>query len=432
MITHPLAAALAVALTPAGSAPGDWPEFKGPSRTSTVEAVDSSFEWGEDGPEVLWRVATGPGYGGVAVVGDEVFMLDREIGERDVLRVRSLADGAELWSAGYEAAGRLNFPGSRTVPAVRGGLVVATGGFGHVTAFDREQRAIAWGLDLREEYGGEMPMFGYAAAPLVIGDMVVVPALGEEVGLVALDLESGRKVWATEPVGTSHSTPTLLELNGRRQLLFLSTTYPASGTDKAAETTITSFDPATGGVLWQVETLLTRIPIPGPVKVDDEHIFVTGGYRGGSTLIRIENEGDDEFYIDELFHIDRGAQTHAPLLYENHLYVLVNENWNYSRRRKEGGLLCLTLEGDEVWRTGDDPFFGRGNAILAGDKLLIQDGDNGVLRVVEATHEGYRQVAEANVFGTKDDRDRQMWAPMALADGLLLMRSQDELLCVKL
>jgi outer membrane protein assembly factor BamB len=261
---------------------------------------------------------------------------------------------------------------------------------------------------------------------------VIVAVLGDEVGLAALNLKTGEKIWTTGPLGTSHSTPTLLDLNGRQQVLFLSTNYQPSGTDKPAPTTITSIAPEDGTQLWQIETVLSRIPIPGPVKVDDEHIFVTGGYRGGSTLIRIENEGDEEFYIDELFHIERGAQTHAPLLFEDHLYLLVNENWNYSRRREEGGLLCLSLEGEELWRTGDNPFFGRGNAVLAGDKLLIQDGNNGVLRVVQATPDGYQQIAEANVFGAEDDRDRQMWAPMALTGGRLLMRSQDELLCVKL
>ena len=113
----------------------------------------------------------------------------------------------------------------------------------------------------------------------------------------------------------------------------------------------------------------------------------------------------------------------------------MNENWNDPRNlRKEGGLLCLGLDGKERWRTGDDPYFGRGSWVLAGDHLLLQDGKTGVLRVVEATGEGYRQVAEADLFGvgSEDRRDHQMWAPMALAGNRLLLRSQDELLCVQL
>ena len=52
--------------------------------------------------------------------------------------------------------------------------------------------------------------------------------------------------------------------------------------------------------------------------------------------------------------------------------------------------------------------------------------------MVKASPEGYEPVAEANLFGITDRRDHQMWAPMALAGNRLLLRSQDELLCVDL
>ena len=94
--------------------------------------------------------------------------------------------------------------------------------------------------------------------------------------------------------------------------------------------------------------------------------------------------------------------------------------------------VVIDPEGNEVWRTADDPFFGRGNAVLAGGHLLIQDGFNGVLRVSRATHEGYEQVAEADLFEKGDRNDHEMWAPMALANRMLLLRSKEELICVRL
>jgi hypothetical protein len=168
------------------------------------------------------------------------------------------------------------------------------------------------------------------------------------------------------------------------------------------------------------------------VQVDDERFFVTGGYRGGSSMMRLL-KSDGGYEVERLFRIERGAQVHNPIVDGEHIYLLVNENWNSERRRRaEGGLLCLSLEGKELWRTGADPYFGRGNAILAGDHLLIQDGYDGTLRVARATAAGYQQVAEANIFGIEDRGDHQMWAPMALAGSKLLMRSQDELVCVQL
>ena len=412
--------------------PTDWPEFQGPHRTGKIDVVDADFDWPEHGPGVVWAVPTGRGFGGAAIRDGEVFLFDREVGSQDILRVFDLTSGEEKWRVAYDAPGRLQYAGSRTVPSVQEGHVYTCGPFGQVTCFDRESHAIVWSVDLEEVYGGAMPGYGWTCSPLVIGDRVVVAALGEDVGLVAFERFTGEEAWVTEPVGRSHSAPVLMELLGKPQIVFLSTTGMAMGGNTASPNTISSFDPEWGDLLWQTETMLSLLPIPGPVRVDDERFFVTGGYRAGSTLMRIQKT-EDGFAFEELFHIERGAQVQLPILHDDHLYLLVNENWNHTRaRRKEGGLLCLSLDGDEVWRTADDPFFGRGNAVLVGDKLLIQDGTNGILRVARATPEGYQQIAEANIFGIDDRADHQMWAPMAISGRYLLLRSQEELLCVEL
>ncbi len=411
----------------------DWPQFGGPNRDHRVPALATKFEWGPEGPKVHWRTATGPGFGGPAVHGDEVFLFDCELGEMDVLRVFDLETGAEKWSEAYEAKGRLAFPGSRSVPAVTADAVYTAGGFGHVACFDRKTHEIRWMEHLEETYGGEDPGFGWSASPLMVDDLVVFAPLGADVGLVALDQKSGEERWVSDPVGLSHSTPALLTLLGEPQIVILATAEQATGNDQAAPMTITSIDPKSGATKWQHVLTLTRLPIPSAVQIDSERLFVTGGYRGGSTLLRIARKGDG-YAFEELFHCERGAQVHPPLLHGENLYLIVNENWNVETRsrRPEGGLLCLGLDGKERWRTGDAPNFGRGHALLAGEHLLIQDGYDGTLRVVAASPEGYRQVAEARLFGEPASRDAQMWAPMALAGQRLLLRSQDELLCVGL
>jgi len=212
----------------------------------------------------------------------------------------------------------------------------------------------------------------------------------------------------------------------------LSTVAQASGQDEAAPMTITGIDPDDGSTRWRHETTLSRLPIPGAVQIDEQRFFVTGGYRGGSTLLRIQKK-DGKYAFEELFHVERGAQVHLPVLHDGYLFLLVNENWTDPRNRQaEGGLLCLSLDGKEKWRTGDDPYFGRGCALLVDDTLVIQDGLSGVLRAVRATPDGYQQVGEVDLFDVGDRTDHQMWAPLAFAAGKLLMRSQDKLLCLKL
>ena len=421
------------ALHAGGDESTDWPQYMGPNRTNKVALEGVDFQWPEGGPEVVWRTEVGAGFAGVSVRDGEVYLLDREVGELDILRVLELETGADVWDAMYEAPGRLSYAGSRTVPAVSERYVYTVGGHGHVKCFDRESREEVWSTHLEEVYGGVIPGYGWSGSPLLVDDLVVVAAHGDEIGLVALDAKTGEEAWVTEPVGTSHATPVLMNLLGERQIVFVSTPPDnQQSLDQPGALTISAYDPEDGTVVWETETPGSPYPIPGPVQIDESRFFVTGGYRGGSSLMRIDKEGD-EYTFEVLFHIDRGSQLHNPILHEDHLYLLVNENWNEQRnRRAEGGLLCLDLNGEEVWRTKDDPYFGRGAMVLAGEHLLIQDGYNGVLRVARATPEGYDQVAEANLFGIDDTRDHQMWAAMALAGRLLLIRSQNELLCVRL
>ena len=423
---------LGMLLTPPQDSAAAWPRFMGPSGTGAVEVGELNFEWGEAGPEVLWRVELGEGFGGVAVDGDEVFLLDREVGEMDILRVLDAKTGADLWDQAYEAEGRLQYPGSRSVPTLVGDYVVTMGGHGDVACFNRKSRTLKWKLNVAEEFEGELPGYGWSNNPLVIGDMVVISVFGEDVGLVALDIATGEEIWATTPLGISHSTPVLFNLLGEEQILFLSAGEQTTPRGEVGQVTVSSFDPESGELNWDAVVKGSRYPIPCPMQIDGERFFITGGYRGGSSMLKLSKSGG-EYKLEEQFHIELGSQMYAPILRDGHLYYLVNENANHQRNlRKTGGLLCIDLEGKEKWRTGDDPFLGRGNWIMGGPYLFLQDGFNGSLVVCKASPEGYEELANFNVFGVTDRKDHENWAPMALVDGKLFLRSKNELACLNL
>jgi len=412
--------AISLLIFSGGLRAGDWPGFQGPSRDGTSKETGLRRSFPDAGPEVLWTVELGPGFGGAAVAGGEVFLFDRILSEQDVLRCLDLKTGQELWRYAYEAPGRLNYAGSRGVPAVTEDRIYNIGGFGQVCCVDRETHQLVWSVDLREEYDTDPPRWGYAQSPLVFEDLLLVTPLGDDHGVVALDRETGEEVWRSRGLGTSHSTPALLQLNGVLQLLMVT----------AGRTT--SFDPRTGRELWNTRALECSIPIPAPVRIDDERVFLTGGYGAGSALIDMQGSGD-ELKPYTAWKIARGSQVHPPLLIGKHLYLMANENDNHSpRKRSEGGLLCLDLEGQEQWRTGDSPYFGRGSMIYADGMLIIQDGFNGVLRLVEPSPEGFRPLAEANLFGITDTKDHELWGPLALSEGRLLMRGKEQLKCVDL
>lgn len=380
----------------------------------------------------VWKVELEPGYGGAAIDGDEVFVLDREAGEKDTLRVFDVDTGIERWSYSYPAPGRLDFPGSRTTPVVVGDLIYLCGSFGQVHCIDRHTRQPTWSVDLAGDCGGRQPDFGWAASPLVQGRLVILPALGEDVGLVAFNRFTGAMVWKTPALGRSQSAPVVVELLGEPVVLFLATEQLGTGSETPVPTTLTAFDPKNGAEQWQVTTLLTSVPIPPPVRVADDHVLVTGGYSSGSTLLRIQRHAEGVAF-EEVFHIKKGSQLHPPVVHDGHIYLLANENSNETpRRRHRGGLVCLDLTGKELWSTGNDPYFGLGHMLLLGDYLLIQDGQSGILRMCHATPQGYLPVATANVFESEPKARKRMWSRMARSNTTLIVRGETELLCVLL
>jgi outer membrane protein assembly factor BamB len=56
----------------------DWPRFLGPYGNSTSDQNGLLRSWPAGGPEVLWTVNVGIGYGGPVVKGGMVYLLDRD------------------------------------------------------------------------------------------------------------------------------------------------------------------------------------------------------------------------------------------------------------------------------------------------------------------------------------------------------------------
>ena len=59
----------------------DWPQFRGSHMIGKSSETGLLKEWPENGPAELWSVPLGSGYGGASIYGNEVFVLDREVGQ---------------------------------------------------------------------------------------------------------------------------------------------------------------------------------------------------------------------------------------------------------------------------------------------------------------------------------------------------------------
>ena len=426
---------------------GDWANFQGPHRIGISDETELNLDgWEKNPPKLLWEKELNEGFGGAAIVGDEVFLVDRDFEERDKLLCLSLKDGAEKWSFSFDFPGKLSFHGSRGVPLIEEDAVYFISGFGQVFRINRETHEADWMVPMREKYEVEVgtPKWGWAQSPVVVGDILIVPAMSETVGLVGFDKKTGKVLWETSPFGDSHSTPVVMNLQGVEQCVFIATKRDGDG---GVGTTI-SVDPQSGDVLWSTDLYFNKIPIPFPTKVTEELVFLTGGYGNGSCMVRVEKDGS-AWGVEKVFDMEQGTQVHPPFVIDEHIYFLANENANHKgEARKTGGLMCMDFDGTIKWHTGDQPFMGRGNMILVDGHLLIQDGEVGYLRVVKPSPEGYQEVGFFDAFGKKPEVDEQIakqegrdvikmpdfkfWSPMALSRGHLIVRGQDTLKCLDL
>ena len=104
-------------------------------------------------------------------------------------------------------------------------------------------------------------------------------------------------------------------------------------------------------------------------------------------------------------------------------------------------MVCMSMDGQIMWKTKRSPDFNKGSMILADGLILSSDGARS-LYLVEPNPSAFKQLASAVLFpegaaGSENDiasrvgGKNQNWAPMALADGKLLIRDQTQLKCVK-
>lgn len=408
---------LLLALSVTSAVAADWPWLYGPRRDHTSEQKGLLRTWPADGPKVLWTVPMNVGFGGPAVSGTEVYVLDRDEEVGDTLRVLDLASGKELWTLAYDAPGRFMFAGSRTTPTVDGEHVYTVGPMGDLHAINTKTRKPAWRTNIWKDFGGgaELPQWAIVQNPLIHGDLLIVAPQTAETGVVAYDKLTGALKWKSPALSgiPGYVTPSIVTVGGEDQLVMI--TGAAGRGRTARDGSVNGLDPRTGRLLWTYTDWQCIIPVPQAVDAGDGRVLVTGAYGAGTVMLQIEKKGD-AYSVSELYkNPDFGAHTQPPVLHDGHFYS------HYTINERSDGLVAMSMDGQIKWKTDQQPPFVRGGMILADGLLLMTDG-NTKLYLVEPSPAGFKPLASAVILEPGDN-----WAPLALVDGTLLVRGQQEL-----
>lgn len=394
---------------------GSWPGFRGPRRDGICDdGTPLARQWPSDGPPELWRIAMTEGYAGAVISDGRVFVLDYdEQAHQDTLRCLSLDDGQEIWRNSYPVMLTRNHGITRTVPQVVGDRVITIGPRCQVACWDTETGQCHWLLDMTSEYGTVVPRWYTGQCPLVDQDRLILAPCGDDALMVAVDYETGKELWRTPNPRRwemTHVSIMPMDVEGTRTYV-----YCGSGgvVGVAAED---------GQLLWDT----TEWPVqfahaPSPIVLPGNRVFLCSGYGNqvGALILKVRPGEPWSANIEsQLAPKQFNAEQQTPILYEGRLYGV--------RKRGGGQLVCMDLEGSEIWNSGTDRF-GHGPYMIADGMILIL-GDRGRLMAVEATDQAYRPLASYEIFPD----GHEAWAPLALAAGKLIARDATRMVCLDL
>lgn len=417
----------------------DWPQFLGPERNSTSPQKNLLRSWPESGPEVLWTASIGIGYGGPVVKDGKVYLLDRIDSIGDIMRSFDLTTGKELWNSVIASPGAFPFPGSRSVPTIDGNFVYACGAVGDLFCIDIKTHKQVWHKNIWTDFGGtQLPIWAISQCPLIYENMVFVSSHAPEAGVIAYNKLTGDIVWKTPNLGNeTYVSPAIAKISGEDQVIMVTSSTNPFGHPGSEKTLgkIIGIDPQTGIVLWEYKNWECHISVANAVEAGDNKLLVVGGYELGCVMIRVDKKADGSYGVTELFkHNDFGDHTKPPILFKDYFYA------QFSTNGKRDGLVCMNMEGKVMWKTKNEPKFDKGSMILADGLILATDGTN-KLYLIEPDPTGFKPLASADLLkpGGVNASNRmtnfggptQNWAPIALADGKLLIRDQSRMICVK-
>ncbi|QDU50418.1 outer membrane protein assembly factor BamB family protein [Gimesia panareensis] len=410
----------------------EWPQWRGPRGDGTWNGPPLKTNWPKSGLKKLWAHDLGGGYGGISVAHQKVYVMDRpavsaedqqnasgihshRVKRQNIERILCFdaLTGKKIWAREYPCDYKdLDYGnGPRAAPTIVEEVVYTLGTMGDVRCLSAKTGDVIWKKQLVTDFGGKVPQWGYAAAPYVIGDLVILLPGGKEQGtaIVALDRKTGTERWRSLSDTAGYATPLLIQHQGQNQLIVWSPNH------------IHSIDPNTGQHFWSVPYKITYgVAIANPIA--HEGLVFVAGYWDGSKAIQLGSQPEQADLKWEDRRNLRGLMS-QPLYRDGYAYLL----------DKKFGLTCFEFAtGKKIW--DDDNRMTPGNtrnpqATMVWLKhqepralILNSEGD---LILAELTPAGYRELTRTNLIG-------ETWAHPAYAENRIFLRSNTQIIAYEL
>ena len=397
---------------------GDWPTFRGATRTAVAPDTGLLTKWPGDGPKLLWETdGMGRGYSSPAIADGRIYTMGDGLSiapdSDEYLVCLNQADGKVLWFSKTGPAwdsGQESWQSSRSTPTVDGDSVYVLTAFGKLIKFNTDGLEV-WRGDLKEDFGGKKADgWGYSESVLIDGQLLVCTPGGPDNTMVALDKDTGSVVWTCslpDDRGAGHASIVIANVGGTK--VYVQTTGTGAMGVRAND----------GVLLWDYEIKKTTAVIPTPI-VKDDFVFFTAGYGTGGALVR-QVPTPSGVIIEEIY-------PPSPELQNKHGGVVLVGDYLYGDSGDGGVPFCAEMTTGEVqWKSRGS---GKKSAsVAAADGHLYFRYTDGTMTLVKANPEGFEEVGSFKVPGSGD---RPSWAHPVIADGKLYLREGDKLFCYSL
>jgi outer membrane protein assembly factor BamB len=435
------ALAACLLLAAAGVRAQNWPQFRGPQAAGVSDARPTATSWDfAAGTNVRWKTPIpGLSHASPVVWNDRVFVItaisadpalvykakDRGIGlARDEFKhtwkiyALDKRTGKILWErtahGGVPRARRhVKATQANSTPVTDGRTVVALMGSEGLFAYDFDGKLL-WKQDLGVLNPGlwddKNSSWGHGSSPVIHQNLVIVQADGHAQSFIAAyDLRTGKQAWRVERNEiTSWSTPTILEAQGRAELIANGGRF------------IRGYDPATGKELWRFNDNETQVKQQAPLFAHGL-VFVAGGYPPGRAMYAFRPGASGDISLKEgeqtnahlAWRADKGSPyTTTPIVYGGILYAVGDTGVLSAFEAKTGKLIYQERL----------PTSFSASPVAANGKLYLpsEDGDVYVVRAGPK----FELLAKNSTAG------EPLMATPAITDGLLIFRSQHHVFAV--
>ena len=402
-------ALLVLAASGPGVTSGAWPQWGGPNRDFTVAAANLADSWPEGGPRRLWQRPLGDGFSSIVTDGTTLYTLYRE-GDEDVAIAMDTRTGETRWTAKYAAPFRETCserlgPAPRAAPLIHGDRLITVTSGGSMHSLDRRTGAHQWTTDLLDGAAGAVRACGFSTSPLAYKDTIITTAGGKGRGVLAIDAQSGRIAWQSQDFQNGYSSPILIDLDGRPEVIAF--TYGE----------IAGLNPDTGALEWtrphpSDQGVNVATPIWGP----DHLLFVSSAYGGGSRVLKLARTGDG-VKVDELWASQRVRVHFGNAVRLGKTLYLSNGDM--------GSAPFAAVDvatGDTLWR---DRSVTRATLLGVGQRLVLLDED-GNLALATPTDTGLQLHGKVALLGERS------WTAPTLSGTTLYVRDRKQILALDL